>query len=210
MTTVRDICTRALRRNNVTASGEVPTDTEASDALDALNDMMHAWSYEGVNIPHVDFTLNDNFQFFVPPEIRAPFDPLFMSSEALSVAAYQGTWNASANSPALLTSTGTKGHLYKVATAGSTTIDATTTWAVDDYLIFNGKQWVKGRSSRPFESAVIALLAVRLTTEFGDEATPELAMAATDGWNRILIPWATPDLAEFGFGLTSTFVHRWR
>ena len=36
---------------------------------------------------------------------------------------YQGVWNASTNSPALVSSTGTKGQYYKVSVAGTTTID---------------------------------------------------------------------------------------
>jgi hypothetical protein len=56
---------------------------------------------------------------------------------------YKGTWNASTNSPALASGTGTKGWMYKVATAGSTNIDGITQWNVGDIIAFNGTTWDK-------------------------------------------------------------------
>jgi hypothetical protein len=56
---------------------------------------------------------------------------------------YQGTWNASTNSPTLASSTGTKGYLYKVTTAGSTTLDGISVWNVGDSAVFNGATWDK-------------------------------------------------------------------
>ena len=56
---------------------------------------------------------------------------------------YQGTWNASTNSPTLASSTGTNGHYYIVATAGSTNLDGITDWQIGDWLIFNGSTWQK-------------------------------------------------------------------
>lgn len=56
---------------------------------------------------------------------------------------YQGTWNASTNSPSIISSTGTKGHYYIVSVAGSTNIDGITDWKVGDWIIFNGTTWDK-------------------------------------------------------------------
>ena len=56
---------------------------------------------------------------------------------------YQGTWNASTNSPSITSSVGTKGHYYIVATAGSTNINGITDWKVGDWIIFNGSTWDK-------------------------------------------------------------------
>lgn len=56
---------------------------------------------------------------------------------------YQGTWNASTNSPALVSSTGTKGYFYKVSTAGATTLDGISSWAVGDMVAYNGTAWDK-------------------------------------------------------------------
>ena len=56
---------------------------------------------------------------------------------------YQGTWNASTNSPTLTSSVGTSGYYYVVATAGSTNLNGITDWQIGDWLIFNGSVWQK-------------------------------------------------------------------
>lgn len=56
---------------------------------------------------------------------------------------YQGTWNANTNSPALASGVGTKGYLYKVSVAGTTTIDGISQWNVGDQIVFNGTSWDK-------------------------------------------------------------------
>ena len=56
---------------------------------------------------------------------------------------YQGTWNASTNSPTLASSTGTNGYYYIVGTAGSTNLNGITDWKVGDWLLFNGTVWQK-------------------------------------------------------------------
>lgn len=56
---------------------------------------------------------------------------------------YQGIWNASTNTPTLTSSAGTKGFYYKVATAGTTSIDGITDWQLGDDIVFNGTTWDK-------------------------------------------------------------------
>jgi hypothetical protein len=56
---------------------------------------------------------------------------------------YQGTWNATTNIPALVSSTGTKGYYYKVATAGATSLDGLSQWNVGDSVVFDGTTWDK-------------------------------------------------------------------
>jgi hypothetical protein len=56
---------------------------------------------------------------------------------------YQGTWNATTNTPTLASSTGTNGYYYIVATAGSTNLDGITDWQIGDWLLFNGTNWQK-------------------------------------------------------------------
>jgi len=56
---------------------------------------------------------------------------------------YQGTWNASTNSPTLTSSVGTSGYYYVVDTAGSTNLNGITDWKAGDWLIFNGSTWQK-------------------------------------------------------------------
>ncbi len=56
---------------------------------------------------------------------------------------YKGAWNALTNSPALVTSTGTMGDYYVVSSAGTTTLDLVSEWAIGDWAIFNGSAWQK-------------------------------------------------------------------
>lgn len=56
---------------------------------------------------------------------------------------YQGTWNASTNTPTLTSSSGTKGFYYVVSVAGSTNLNGITDWKVGDWAVFNGSVWEK-------------------------------------------------------------------
>jgi hypothetical protein len=56
---------------------------------------------------------------------------------------YQGTWNANSNSPTLTSGSGTKGYMYKVSVAGTTTIDTVSNWNVGDMILFDGTVWDK-------------------------------------------------------------------
>jgi hypothetical protein len=56
---------------------------------------------------------------------------------------YQGTWNASTNTPTLTSSVGTKGYYYVVDVAGSTNLNGITDWKVGDWAVFNGSVWQK-------------------------------------------------------------------
>jgi hypothetical protein len=56
---------------------------------------------------------------------------------------YQGTWNASTNTPTLTSSVGTKGYYYVVNVSGSTNLNGITDWVVGDWAVFNGSIWQK-------------------------------------------------------------------
>ena len=56
---------------------------------------------------------------------------------------FQGIWNANTNTPTITPGVGTKGYLYKVGTAGTTSIDGINSWAVGDSIVFNGTVWDK-------------------------------------------------------------------
>ncbi len=56
---------------------------------------------------------------------------------------YAGTWNATTNTPTLVSGVGTKGTFYKTATAGSTTIDGINQWNIGDSIVFDGTTWDK-------------------------------------------------------------------
>jgi hypothetical protein len=56
---------------------------------------------------------------------------------------YQGTWNATTNTPTLASGTGTKGYYYVVSVAGTTNLDGITDWQVGDWAVYNGTAWQK-------------------------------------------------------------------
>lgn len=58
--TARDTITRALVMLGISLAGRAPTNVEASDGLNALNGMMHAWKADGVDVGHIDLALSDN------------------------------------------------------------------------------------------------------------------------------------------------------
>ena len=66
-----------------------------------------------------------------------------LPAAVLGALSYQGTWNASTNTPTLTSSTGTKGYYYVVAVAGSTNLDGITDWLVGDWAVYNGTIWQK-------------------------------------------------------------------
>jgi trimeric autotransporter adhesin len=62
---------------------------------------------------------------------------------AAGAVSYQGTWNASTNTPTLVSSVGTKGEYYVVSVSGSTNLNGITDWVAGDWAIFNGTAWEK-------------------------------------------------------------------
>ena len=66
-----------------------------------------------------------------------------LPAAVLGAVSYQGTWNASTNTPALASGVGTKGYYYVVSVAGSTNLDGITDWKVGDWAIYNGSAWQK-------------------------------------------------------------------
>ncbi len=49
---------------------------------------------------------------------------------------YEGTWNASTNTPTLVSATGVSGHFYIVSVAGNTNLDGNNDWHVGDWAVF--------------------------------------------------------------------------
>jgi hypothetical protein len=114
---------------------------------------------------------------------------------------YVSTWDASANSPALASSSGTKGYVYRVSTAGSTTLDSVTSWAAGEFAVFDGAAWVKAQPSRRHEAGVIAMLAVRLAESFGVAPGAVLARDASNGWTSIQADFIVPAANTFDIGI---------
>lgn len=66
---------------------------------------------------------------------------LIINGETITGLDYNGTWNASTNTPTLASGIGTAGALYIVSVAGTTTLDGVSNWGVGDFVLFNGTTW---------------------------------------------------------------------
>ena len=66
-----------------------------------------------------------------------------LPAAVLGALSYQGTWNATTNTPTLTSSTGTKGYYYVVSVAGTTNLNGITDWQVGDWAVYNGTAWQK-------------------------------------------------------------------
>lgn len=201
MTTASSIVRLAMKSLLVFGVGEDPTADDMEDGLTFLNHMLHSWRNEGVDVLWTDAAGNDTFRFWVPPKTA--------DGDTIEAVTYAGTWNASTNTPTLASASGTEGTVYKVSIAGSTTLDAVTSWDVGDYLIYDGEAWLKGRTSQQFEQAVVAMLGVRLSTPFSVPIPPEIARTAEDGWRAIQSQYVLPTTPVFDPALSRLPSRRW-
>lgn len=85
-----------------------------------------------------------------------------VSTQATNAPAYQGTWNASTNTPTLTSGAGTQSYYYVVSVAGTTNLDGVNAWNVGDWAIFSGTTWTKvpGSASESFTNLTTTNLAV--------------------------------------------------
>ena len=84
---------------------------------------------------------------------------------------YQGTWNASTNTPTLASGVGSNSDYYVVSVAGSTNLNGVTDWQVGDWAIFNGTAWQKIDQTNLVVSVNGQTGAVTLTTTDISEGT---------------------------------------
>jgi len=92
---------------------------------------------------------------------------------------YQGTWNASTNTPTIPTaSSSNKGFYYKVATAGVTSVSGITDWKVGDWIVSNGSAWDKIDNTDSVSSVNGATGAVSITTISGNAGTATKLLTA--------------------------------
>jgi hypothetical protein len=85
-----------------------------------------------------------------------------ISTQPTNAPAYQGTWNASTNTPTLISSVGVAGYYYVVSVAGTTTLNGVSNWNVGDWAIYENATWQKiaGSSSESFTNLTTTNLAV--------------------------------------------------
>lgn len=84
---------------------------------------------------------------------------------------YEGVWNASTNTPAIVSGVGSKGDYYVVSVAGSINIDGISDWKIGDWIIFNGTNWDKVDNTDAVSSVNGFTGAVSLTTANISEVT---------------------------------------
>lgn len=108
---------------------------------------------------------------------------------------YQGTWNATTNTPTITSGVGSKGYYYVVSTAGSTNINGVTSWSIGDWIIFNGATWEKVDNTDAVTSVNGYTGTVALTyTDIGGASAAQGALAAT-----AVQPNTTPTLTGVQF-----------
>ena len=90
---------------------------------------------------------------------------------------YQGTWNATTNSPTLTSSVGTKGYYYVVSVVGSTNLNGITDWKIGDWAIFNGSVWEKVDNTEAVTS--VNGLTGTVTLAYSDLGTAPVANGGT-------------------------------
>ena len=95
---------------------------------------------------------------------------------------YQGTWNASTNTPSLASGVGTQGHYYIVSVAGNTNLDGVTDWEVGDWAVYSSTSvWQKLDQSNTVTSVNGQVGAVTLTAS--DVGAPQTnGTGATGTW----------------------------
>lgn len=94
-----------------------------------------------------------------------------LPAAVLGALSYQGTWDASTNTPTLTSSVGTKGYYYVVSVAGSTNLNGITDWLVGDWAVYNGTAWQKVDNTDAVTSVNGFTGAVVLTTTNVAEGT---------------------------------------
>ena len=84
---------------------------------------------------------------------------------------YRGTWNATTNTPTIVSGGGSKGDYYIVNVAGTTNVDGINDWQIGDWIIFNGTTWDKVDNTDSVSSVNGFTGAVSLTTANISEVT---------------------------------------
>lgn len=135
---------------------------------------------------------------------------------------YQGTWNASTNSPTLANGTGTDGHFYRVTTAGTQNLGSgNITFSVGDDVIHNGSVWQRapsGSTSTNLALGTRTATTMPITNSNGTgvtipAATTSLAglLSATDKvkLNSALTEETDPTVPAHVKGITSGQISNW-
>ena len=133
-----------------------------------------------------------------------------LPAAVLGALSYQGTWNASTNTPTLTSSVGTKGYYYVVNVAGSTNLNGITDWLIGDWAVYNGSAWQKVDNTDAVTSVNGYTGTVVLTntdiTGFGTMSTQNANSVAITGGtiNGTSIGATTPNTGAFTYTSTNS------
>jgi hypothetical protein len=153
------------------------------------------------------------------------------SAGSVGLVGYQGTWNASTNTPTLTSSVGVQGYYYVVDVAGTTNLNGITDWQVGDWAIFNGSIWQKVDNTDSYDPANVAITGGTINNTVIGGTTPAAGTFTTltaqtevlkgtgqnlivysntfnntTGWNNVLsLPLTTGQTDPFG-GSTATLL----
>ena len=130
---------------------------------------------------------------------------------------YQGTWDASSNTPTLTSSVGVNGSYYIVSVAGNTNLNGITNWGVGDWAVFNGSVWerLEGGSDGNFVNLTVtgsATAAGFILSSSGiiTESTTSRTLGATDNGKIIYCTSASATtittLTGLGAGFSCTIM----
>jgi hypothetical protein len=117
---------------------------------------------------------------------------------------YQGTWNASTNTPTLTSSVGVNGYYYITDVAGSTNLNGITDWQIGDWLLFNGSVWQKIDQSNLVTSVAGRTGAITLANTdisgLGTMSTQNASSVTITGGTATLTSLTTPTVQATNSG----------
>ena len=113
-----------------------------------------------------------------------------------SLMSYEGTWNANTNSPTLADGTGNAGDVYIVSVAGTQDLGSgNITFAVGDWVIYNGATWEKSVNSN-------AVVSVNGFTGVVVLDTDDVAEGSTNKYQKT---WNKENLTLNGTDITNQY-----
>jgi hypothetical protein len=96
---------------------------------------------------------------------------------AIGALNYKGAWNATTNTPTIVSGVGVKGDYFVVGVAGSTTIDGISNWGIGDWIVYNGNVWQRVEGGADLNGVNLSVSGT--TTLSGQTASTALALNAS-------------------------------
>ncbi len=114
-----------------------------------------------------------------------------------SLMSYEGTWNASTNTPTLVDGTGDAGDVYIVSAAGTQDLGSGSfSYAIGDWIIYNGTIWQKSSNSN-------AVVSVNSQTGVVVLDSDDISEGAT---NKYAKTWAKESITLIAGDITNQYV----